>query len=70
MISINVPKCSERKCTNYIGMRELVEGDESSHKYICVAFIFEIPDEIAYGDELHVNPLWKQHNDIVYEEEA
>lgn len=70
MINTEEPNCSRRKCVNYIGLRELVEGDPSTSKYICVAFMFGIPDDIAYGDELHLKSLKNQHNDIVYEEEV
>lgn len=33
----------------------------------CKAFIFEIPDEIYYGDNDHSKPLPNQENNIVFE---
>ncbi len=70
MIDFEESNCSKRRCVNYIGMRELMNGDESASKNICVAFMFGIPDNIAYGDELHLKPIINQRNNIVYEEEV
>lgn len=37
--------------------------------WFCNAFPEGIPDEIAYGDNLHLVPLENQGNDIVFEKE-
>ncbi len=56
--------CIKRKCVNYVGEFENVTGTWSKH--FCKAFLSGIPDEIAYGNNLHLKPLKNQGNKIVY----
>lgn len=57
------PKCFTRKCIHFIG----VEGDEEPNQVVvCAAFPKGIPDEIAYGDNLHIKPV-KGDNGIQFE---
>lgn len=52
---IEEPKCSIRKCVHLIGVFQ-ENDDESSERPCCKAFPRGIPDEIAYGDNLHTSP--------------
>lgn len=63
---ILIPRCYERECKFFIGVLQPDET-ESSEMVVCQAFTKGIPDEIAYGDNLHLKPLPGQKNDIVYE---
>ena len=59
------PHCYERKCKFYIG----VKGDsERSQRNICAAFPSGIPDEIAYGNNLHLTSI-KGDRGIQYQRE-
>ena len=60
------PVCFTRKCKNFIGSSN---NEEKDQKIICKAFKNEIPDEIAYGSNLHAQPLKEQKNNIVFEEQ-
>jgi hypothetical protein len=60
-------KCWTRRCINFIGVRN--DGDESTERNYCKAFQDGIPNEIAYGDNLHVKPF-KNDNGIQYEKAA
>jgi len=62
------PGCFQRKCKHYIGISQ-PDGTELSERNVCKAFPEMIPDEIAYGDNLHLKPLSDQGNDIVFEKE-
>lgn len=44
------PRCHERGCSRFRG----VIGDEPDQRVTCDAFPEGIPDEIAYGDDLHL----------------
>jgi hypothetical protein len=63
------PKCFGRKCKHFLGV---IQPDETEESEVvnCEAFPNGIPDEIAYGDNLHTEPLPEQSNDIVYERES
>lgn len=67
---IDEPNCSIRHCKHFIGIKS-DEGDEpeENERVVCEAFPDGIPDEIAYGENLHLKKLEGQGNDIVYEEE-
>jgi len=56
--------CIKRECVNYIG--EFGNVTETWSKHFCKAFLSGIPDEIAYGNNLHLKPLKNQGNKIVY----
>jgi len=62
------PKCYERECKHFLGVRQTDDTEESEFVY-CKAFPDGIPDEIAYGKDKHSKPLEDQTNDIVYEKE-
>jgi len=62
------PACHKRKCKNFIGVKWF--GDqESSENNFCKAFPDGIPEDIAYGDNLHLTKYPDQKNDIVFEKE-
>lgn len=50
---ITLPNCFKRKCKHFI--RSIyIDGEKISEKYSCCAYIKGIPDEIAYGNDLHL----------------
>jgi hypothetical protein len=59
------PNCSKRKCKHYRGVKS--DSDESTERVVCVAFPDRIPDEIAYGSEMHVSP-YPGDNGVQYEQ--
>jgi hypothetical protein len=61
-------KCWTRRCKHYDGVKWLGE-DGTSERSVCKAFPDGIPPEIAYGDNLHLEPIKGQKNDIVFESE-
>lgn len=62
---IREPRCSIRRCVHLLG----VDGeDEENQVCVCSAFPNGIPNEIAYGAELHLTP-YPGDNGIQYEEE-
>jgi hypothetical protein len=69
---IEEPKCWARRCRHFIGIKSDNESDENpeeNERNFCKAFPDGIPDEIAYGDNLHTIPYPGQGNEIVYEQE-
>ena len=62
------PTCYTRKCKHYLGVKWYGD-EESSENNICKAFPDGIPQEIAYGTNQHLTPLFGQTNEIVYEKE-
>ncbi len=60
------PRCFQRQCKNYIGVIQ-PDGTERTETNSCKAFLKGIPSEIAYGNNLHLKPLPKQDNDIIFE---
>jgi len=64
---ITVPACYFRDCKNYIGaVNNSDPFDESKEFCACEAFPDGIPDDIAYGDNLHEKPVEGDHG-IQYE---
>jgi hypothetical protein len=63
------PQCFARNCKHFLGVVQK-EGDdfERTEKVVCAAFPRGIPDDIAYGDELHLQPISGDHG-IQYERE-
>jgi len=62
------PNCHRRRCKHYLGVGFPEGEDEERHeRQTCRAFPQGIPDPIAYGGELHLEPWPGQGNDIVYE---
>jgi hypothetical protein len=64
---LDEPKCFTRKCEHYDGVDS--DGEEDNERHVCEAFPKGIPDDIAYGDNLHLTPDPRQINDIVYQPE-
>jgi len=69
-MQLQEPECYKRQCIHFIGVKTIEEETEE-HPEIdvnyCEAFPAGIPDDIAYGDNLHLKPVDNQGNDIVYE---
>jgi len=65
-MSVFEPRCSIRHCVHLQGVTWLGSEEESEVNF-CSAFPDGIPDEIAYGDNKHLEPLPDQDNDIVFE---
>lgn len=63
------PNCFKRHCKHFTGVSQ-PDGTELSERVVCKAFPDIIPDEIAYGSNLHLKPLPDQKNKIVYEKEV
>ena len=64
---ITEPKCSKRFCRFFLGVKN--DGDESTERAYCAAYPDRIPDDIAYGEDEHLEIRNDQENDIIYEEE-
>jgi hypothetical protein len=65
---LSEPRCSERTCKHFIGI-DTPDGDvfdETKQVPVCAAFPEGIPDDIAYGLDLHLDPV-KGDNGIQYE---
>lgn len=58
------PQCHIRQCKHFVGAKN--DGDETTERVVCHAFPDGIPDEIAYGDNLHLKPF-PGDNGIQYE---
>ena len=59
------PNCRARGCVHYLGIKS-DDDDELNERNVCNAFPDGIPDEIAYGKNLHTDPLPDQLNHIVF----
>lgn len=60
------PHCSRRRCRHFRGVKN--DGDETTERPVCTAFPDGIPEEIAYGDNLHLEPV-AGDNGIIFERE-
>ncbi len=60
------PRCSIRNCKHNVGAYS-PNGHEIGQVPACDAFPKGIPDEIAYGDNLHLKPYPGDHG-IQFEE--
>ena len=58
----------KRNCVYYIGISQ-PDGVESTEVPICEAYPKGIPDDIAYGEDLHLEVRDDQDNEIVFEKE-
>lgn len=65
---IEKPNCYKRKCKHFLGVK-LNGKDEITERNYCLAFPNRIPDEVAYGNDLHLKSLPNQKNNITYEKE-
>ena len=61
------PNCWKRKCKNYTGVIQ-PDGTEMSETNACKAFPTGIPNVIAYGENLHLEPF-EGDNGIQFEKE-
>lgn len=62
------PICYARNCKHFLGVSQ-PDGTEMTERVICKAFPDGIPDEIAYGKNLHITP-YPGDNGIQYERET
>ena len=60
------PNCYKRGCVHLLGILQK-DGEEKGEVPNCLAFPAGIPDEIAYGDNLHLHKFKGQAGDFVYE---
>ncbi len=63
MVTMTIPNCFKRKCRHF-----MISPEEESFqsKVVCRAFPAGIPEEIAFGDNLHTAPYPGDHG-IQYE---
>lgn len=66
---LQTPKCFQRKCQYFLGVSQ-PDGTELSERVTCTAFPGRIPDDIAYGDNLHTEPHPNQEGDFVYKKKT
>jgi len=59
------PQCVKRRCKHFVGVTP-DDGKGEEQRPICKAFPKGIPDEIAYGNELHLQSFEGDHG-IQYE---
>ena len=59
------PICYTRQCKYFIGVKQDNE-EEETERVVCKAFPDGIPNEIAYGNNLHAKPLLSQGNNLVF----
>jgi hypothetical protein len=63
---IEIPNCYKRKCKHLRGVRQ-PDGTGLSERCVCAAYPNGIPDDIAFGNDLHTEVRTDQDNDIVFE---
>ena len=61
-----IPRCAERNCRHLQGIIQ-PDGTEMTEVWACAAFPAGIPEDISFGDNLHLLPV-KGDNGIQYEE--
>lgn len=62
------PKCYERGCKHFRGVKSPDAESEAGQFVYCEAFPNGIPNEIAYGDNPHTSPFPGDHG-IQFEKE-
>jgi len=65
---MKTPKCFERSCIHFIGVTQ-PNGTEMTESVVCKAFPRGIPNQIAYGNNLHTKKYKDQDNKIIFEKE-
>ena len=65
-LSIERPNCSRRMCLHYRGISQPSGMERGGELAVCDAYPNGIPDDIAYGDDLHLTPR-PGDNGIQYE---
>ena len=61
---IREPRCFTRQCKHFLGVNNV--DQEVNQLVVCKAFPDGIPDEIAYGNDLHLESVEGDHS-IQYE---
>ena len=65
------PTCYARRCKHFIGILQDKDDDgepiEITERPYCAAFPNGIPEEIAYGDNLHEQKHKDQEGKLLYE---
>lgn len=46
------PNCYKRGCKHFLGVKN--DGDETTERVYCAAFLDRIPSDVAYGNNLHL----------------
>lgn len=64
IVEVREPRCSERECKHFLGVFQ----KDGQYVPYCSAFPDGIPDEIAYGDNLHTKHFPGDHG-ILYTRE-
>ncbi len=69
---IGPSRCFERECRYLTGIIDVpnLAADcitDGAHRWACPAFPDGIPDDIAYGDNLHERPDPRQEGALVFE---
>jgi len=59
------PNCFKRKCKHYLGV-VLPDSDGSPIRYFCKAYPNKIPDEIAFGNDLHLTKRKDQEGEFIF----
>lgn len=65
-MSVPEPQCSKRGCRHLTGATTSGRG-EIGQRAACHAFPEGIPDDIAYGDNLHLTVDPRQVGEVVFE---
>ena len=60
--------CLNRRCKHFLGVTGTDGESEFGEVWNCKAFLDGIPNEIAYGDDLHLEVFEGQMNSITFEE--
>lgn len=63
---IGEPNCAKRNCKHLQGVKQ-ADGTEMTEVVYCTAFPDGIPDDIAYGTNLHMEVHPDQENEIIFE---
>ena len=66
MYMIREPKCFNRKCKHNLRVIQ-PDGTEMIERNACDAYPEGIPNDIAYGNDLHLEVRPDQDNEIVFE---
>lgn len=55
------PNCFKRRCVHFLGILRTNENDETGEWPFCEAYPDGIPEDIAYGNNKHLEPLEGDH---------
>ncbi|MCP3684762.1 MAG: hypothetical protein GY861_19005 [bacterium] len=61
------PNCFKRSCKHYLGFKSTTDVRTAKGVHTCEAYPEEIPFEIIYGDDKHLEIREDQDNQFVYE---